>query len=231
MHIKVYYNGNITLCAVVGNENRHELTLDDRKKKTYRLNYSRYRQLSSNCAYMFDHKVNKIVFLTFTIKDNVKDNALTNKAWSYYLKILRQRYKLHSYLWVAERQKRGAIHYHALFDMPFTKYQTLSQLFHKAFEKFNIAASSANSVSTSKYYGAIVHSKEMALKYICKYISKQINQGFKGRNNAFSNNINIKPVSIDHETFLDLRQTSKKYYNFEYSSTYICDLDAIKDVF
>lgn len=231
MHIKAYYNGNITLCAVVGNENRHELTEADRKKKTYRLTYSKYRQLSSNCAYMFDKKVNKILFLTFTIKANIRDNSITNKAFSYYLKILRARYKLHSYLWVAERQKRGAVHYHCLFDMPFTKYQTLSNLFHKCFTKFDIETSSKNSVSTSKHYGAIVQNKEMALKYICKYISKQINQGFKGRNNAFSNNINIKPVNIDHETFLDLRETSKKYYIFEYSSAYICDIDTIKEVF
>lgn len=231
MHIKAYYNGNITLCAVVSNENRHELTDLERKKKSYKMTYSKYRQLASNCAYMFDNKINKISFLTFTIQDNIKDTSNTNKAFSYFLKQMRASKKLHSYLWVAERQKRGAVHYHGLFDLPFIPFPEIAKLFHRSFAKFNIKASDRNSVSTSKEYGAIVYSREQALKYITKYISKQINQYFRGREHAFSNNINVKPVDISHEKFLELRETTRNYYEFEYSSAYVCDINAVKEVF
>ena len=238
MIIKAHYNGNITVTNAKNPKNKqlHELNLSDRtKKRVYKLTYSKYRQLAGNSAKMFEAKTNQILFLTFTIKDNITDTANTNKAWSYFLNLMKKRHGLNNYLWVAERQKRGAVHYHCLLDTPFINYSEWKRIFSSTFKKFGIKASKQNSVSASKYRGAIVRNVEMALKYITKYISKSINKelniSFSGRNYAFTNDINVKPLTITYEQYLEVINTCSKEYNFEYCSTYICDLNAVINLF
>jgi len=68
-------------------------------------------------------------FLTLTFAENVQDIKLAN----YEFKKFRQKleYELgrkFKYLGVIEFQKRGAIHYHLMLDIPFIKWQKLSEI-------------------------------------------------------------------------------------------------------
>jgi len=236
MIIKAHYNGNVTITSFKGNHNRHKIELSDKiKKRVYKLKYSKYRQLAGNSAKMFETKINKILFLTFTIKDNIKDTSLTNNAWSYFLNLMKKRHGLNNYLWVAERQKRGAIHYHTLMDMPFIQFKKIKEIFSNSFAKFGIAVSTQNSVSASKKHGSIVKNVEMALRYITKYISKSINKEvevlFSSRMYAITNEINVKPLTITYDEYLSIINTCSKEYNFKFSATYICDLKTIISLF
>jgi len=271
MKIKAHYNGNISITNEKKAGKRHELNLSDRtKRRVQKLSYSKYRKLAGNSAKLFEVRKNKVLFLTFTLKDNVTLHGITNKAWSYFLKLMRERHELGNYLWVAEHQKRGAIHYHCLLDMPFIDYSEIKRIFKASFQLFNIAVSSENSVSASKSRGAIVHNVEMALRYITKYLTKQLKVDTKykqrflytmyscseypkdfmkrefrfkriiksaeystlsGRIYAFTNEINEKPIQITYEDFMEVSDTTKDVYNFKYCSVYICDLQAVKELF
>jgi len=68
-------------------------------------------------------------FLTLTFAENVTDIATAN----YEFKKFRQKLQRHlgrdfKYLGVIEFQKRGAVHYHLMLDIPFIDWKTLSNL-------------------------------------------------------------------------------------------------------
>jgi hypothetical protein len=92
---------------------------------------------------------------------------------------MKKRHGLNNYLWVAEHQKRGAIHYHCLLDMPYIPYSLIKEIFSNSFARFGISVSKENSVSASKTKGAIVKNVEQALRYITKYLTKQLKEDKK----------------------------------------------------
>ena len=210
--IKIHYNGNVVYTSDGNSElSSEEARLIGNRQKKFILRYKHYRQISSSAAYMFDNRVNQIVFYTFTIKENMTDNSVTNPAFSYALRRLKKDYGLNSYIWVVERQKRGAIHYHCLFDMPYVKYSELKRVWHEVGSKFGIEISRQNSVSGSKGRSAVVKNVEQAVKYLTKYMAKGINgknnQTFEGRVYAISRNVNVKPRVISVDTALKYANT------------------------
>lgn len=62
------------------------------------------------------------VFITYTFAENISDLKTANAYWQQYKKKLKYHYGKLKYLVVVEFQKRGAIHYHALyFNLPYIK--------------------------------------------------------------------------------------------------------------
>jgi hypothetical protein len=62
----------------------------------------------------------RLKFITFTFEENIQDVALANEFWKKFNRGLRKRFPGTKYIVVVEFQKRGAIHYHAVFfNMPF----------------------------------------------------------------------------------------------------------------
>ncbi|MGM9458151.1 rolling circle replication-associated protein, partial [Lacticaseibacillus rhamnosus] len=60
-------------------------------------------------------------FVTFTFAENVKDIDQANREWKKFVQRLRRRYGDFKYLSVIEFQKRGAVHYHMISDLPYVK--------------------------------------------------------------------------------------------------------------
>lgn len=68
-------------------------------------------------------------FLTLTFAENITDVASAN----YLFKLFRQKLERHlgrkfKYLGVIEFQKRGAVHYHLIMDIPFIEWPILSEM-------------------------------------------------------------------------------------------------------
>jgi len=232
----IHYNGNISYFADNNftGHNKEQAKDYGNKEKKYFLRYKHYRQIASAAGYMYEHRKNKVVFFTFTIQDNITDNRISNPAFSYAIQRLKQNYGLHSYIWVAEKQKRGAIHYHCLFDIPYTDYDTLKRIWSEVGEKYGIKISRKNSVSGSKGRSAVVNSMEKAVKYLTKYIAKGINgkneQTFPGRVYAISRNINVKPLQISHETALKYASTQTRAPLVgEHTEVLFCDVQAVSE--
>jgi hypothetical protein len=227
----LFYNGDIVIFSG-GNDNPAMIKdTDRRKQRRYNFDYSDYRHIASCAAFQHDNKVNKIMFFTFTIKQNLTDTSQTNKAWSYFLKLMRTRHKLNSFIWVAERQKRGAVHYHTLLDIPFIKYSEIKLLFSRTFARYNIEVSEKNSVSGSKNGNSIVSNVDKAVKYLTKYMTKELNQSFSGRNYAISNNINIKPRKINVEQAQTLAETAQSVFKTDYITVIHADLKEAIEVY
>jgi len=227
----LFYNGDIVIFSGGNTDGGTIKDADRRKQRKYNFDYSDYRHIASCAAFQHDNKVNKIMFFTFTIKQNLTDTSETNKAWSYFLKLMRTRHNLNSYIWVAERQKRGAVHYHTLLDIPYIKYSEIKLLFSRSFARFNIEVSETNSVSGSKNGNSIVSNVDKAVKYLTKYMTKELKQSFTGRNYAISNNINIKPRKINVEQAQNLAETAHSVFKTEYITVIHADLKESIEVY
>ena len=185
--------------------------------KSYALNYAIYRKIAGSVVELFEQKKNEVIFPTYTIKNKI-DHAQLNKLFGTHIRNLRKTYGLVNYIWVAEYQKRGVIHYHCLFDMPFIAVSDLSRLWDSviAVDYFD----ALHSVSFSKKWPAIVRDKKTALNYMCKYFSKSIIRGsnkFTGRVYAMSHNLVKKPVKIqeyDALAILDTYQGFRKEFDW-----------------
>jgi len=116
---------------------------------------SRTRTMVRRLALMnFD---NGSKFATFTFAENVTDLTVANKEWDKFIKRLRRKYGSFKYLNVVEFQKRGAVHYHMVSDLPYIPKQELAELWGQGFVKINNIAHVDN-------IGA----------YIVKYMTKEL---------------------------------------------------------
>lgn len=92
----------------------------------YRTRRTLRRLIESNSgAYKEGGKVLNDRFVTLTFKENVKDLTVANREWNRFVDRFNRKFYERGYLkyvGVPEFQKRGAVHYHALFfNMPFLK--------------------------------------------------------------------------------------------------------------
>lgn len=78
----------------------------------YRLNKSKVKQ-KLFALFNLKHSKKFIAFITVSFPAGTSDNE-TLTCWNYFLTACRKRYELTNYLWIAERQKNGTIHYHML---------------------------------------------------------------------------------------------------------------------
>jgi len=79
----------------------------------------------------------KSKFLTLTFKDNVTDLEVANELFKKFTRKLRGKYPNFKYIAVIEFQKRGAIHYHMLLDIPYVKAKQLRDMWGQGNVKIN----------------------------------------------------------------------------------------------
>lgn len=74
----------------------------------------------------------KAKFITLTFKDthefDITDLDECLKKYRYFIKQLKDKFELTKYITVVEYQKRGAVHYHIVCDLPYIKKQYLDSL-------------------------------------------------------------------------------------------------------
>lgn len=178
------------------------------------------------------HQHFKINFLTFTISDNTK-NITAKEAHSLLLEPmllwLRRKQQMRSYVWKAELQDRGQIHYHVTCDCYVdlkelrTKWNSLQFTagllddYHKRFGSWNPNSTDVHSVKKVKNIEA----------YLIKYISKSSQNESKTTGKIWDCSQNLKSgqyyttlLSGETETFLTNgieRGFIKPYYSTNFS--------------
>ncbi len=102
----------------------------------------------------------KFITLTFNNENDfdINDPFECNKKFTIFMKRIRRRYKNIRYIVVVEFQKRGAVHYHLLTDLPYIEKSELSEIWEYGF--IDIRA---------------IRSAEEIGRYISKYFTKNIN--------------------------------------------------------
>jgi len=214
-YFRLHSNGDITITT-----GHSRVFLNNRRKKskyTYFVNYDTYRKLAGAAVRMFQKKKNEIIFITYTTKQIIEHGEV-NRVFAKHLKNLRENYGLNSYLWIAERQKRGAIHYHCLFDIPYIDIRNINRSWGRTLNANNFR-SSVNSVQIAKNWGAIVKNPAYAVRYFCKYATKVRGEYYNAKIFNYSHNITPKTIEIDYDEFRYLsKKYGKKRYDFQYAS-------------
>ena len=76
-------------------------------------------------------------FVTFTFAENITDVSEANVYWKKFIRKMRQKYGEFKYMAVLEFQKRGAVHYHCIWNLPYIKKPELQEVWGNGFIKVN----------------------------------------------------------------------------------------------
>lgn len=127
-------------------------------------------------------------FFTLTFSENVTDFVVANECFRKYVMRLKYNYKSDlKYLVVPEFQKRGAIHFHVLCNLPYVPVNQLADLWGFGFCRINLI-DNATSVGL----------------YVSKYIQKQFDDDRLHAKKCYWGSHNLKrPVVIDTPEVVD----------------------------
>lgn len=106
-----------------------EVKQDNRRKTASRARQTVIRTINAN------PELNK--FLTLTFAQNVTDIDYARKEFALFVKRITYHYGKTEYVCVIEFQKRGAIHFHLLCDLPYVDVNELAKLWGHGFVKLN----------------------------------------------------------------------------------------------
>jgi len=112
---------------------------DEERKDEYRQqrNMRCRREIIRLATSNFD--VEGCTFATFTFAENLTNVRLANAHFKRFIQRLRRRYGDFKYLAVIEFQKRGAVHYHCIFTIPYIPNAELRDVWSHGFVKITAA--------------------------------------------------------------------------------------------
>lgn len=134
-------------------------------------------------------------FLTLTFKENVTDIKACNLEFKNFIKRLKYNYKLKElkYIAVIEFQKRGAIHYHVMLNIPYIPQKDLQELWRNGFIFIN-------KIDNVDNLGA----------YLVKYMTKDTEDvRLQGEKAFFCSRNLIKPIEVSDISYPDLFESHK----------------------
>lgn len=146
-------------------------------------------------------------FVTLTFKENLKDIQQANRIFSKFIMRLKYKYPELKYLAVIEFQKRGAVHYHFLSNLPYVSNNILSEIWGNGFVKIN----------------EIKHVDNIGA-YVCKYLQKDVfDERMSGQKKYFCSKNCIKPTEIFDEYMI--KTLCSQYGLSYYDPVYKCEFD------
>lgn len=133
-------------------------------------------------------------FVTLTFAENLQDIKIANRHFNKFIMRLKYQYFDLKYLAIIEFQKRGAVHYHFLCNLPYVKNYKLSEIWGNGFVKINKIKNVTN-------LGA----------YVCKYLRKDMNNKkmFRKKKYFFSKNLEQPDKIFDRKEVQRLKDFYK----------------------
>jgi hypothetical protein len=142
----------------------------------------------------------KINFITLTLSApqlNVSDRTIKSKMLEPFLRNLRNVYKLKSYVWRAERQKNGNLHFHITTDT-YIDYAAIRDAWNHQQAKFHFIEMFRNKNKTAYPNSTDVHAvktiRDIA-RYLSKYMAKAEKDGEKVEGKLWDCSKNLKPAN------------------------------------
>lgn len=149
-------------------------------------------------------------FVTLTFAENVGDVKEANKYFHKFIKRLKRKYDNFKYLAVIEFQKRGAVHYHMLSNLPYIKSSELSEIWREGFVKIN----------------RITHVDNVGA-YVIKYMTKDVTDERLFNNKSYNCSQGLeKPLTLRGELAEEiikmyLSENDKEVFANHYESEHI----------
>lgn len=173
-------------------------------------------------------------FITLTFKENIMDIKLANKKFQNYIRQVKRVFNGFSYIAIPEFQKRGAIHYHLLtnipIDSPLIPKREIKRLYnkeiknYKELEYYDLKYWSYGFSSAEVMKGDI----KKVVGYISKYMTKDIDNRLFGYHRYFYSQNLSKPIenyidtenSIDNNFYKKIIQDKQLIYQNEYINSF-----------
>lgn len=187
------------------------------KPKKFTIDYKVYRKLSSAAHYIIKESKNKTLFITLTFGKYINkeiNGKQANECFSKFMENLRENYGVEHYLSVRERgEDNNRLHYHLVLSCPFISFVNLNNAWcHATSEYCQYSKNAVQSDGSNK----IIRSPARAVRYVCKYISKNIKNKVENNNPDirsrcyFISNCTISSLYVDENTGEISRQSNLK---------------------
>lgn len=169
-------------------------------------------------------------FITLTFKENLTDIVQANKIFNAWVSNIRKLKKDFKYIAVPEFQKRGAVHYHVLSNLGredtniiylqkerVGKAKDLTTIYDVKYWTKGFARVDFIKSDYKKIYG-----------YICKYMTKDIDNKLFGKHRYFNSQNLVKPQTEyldltkkeDYDYFIKLTNNKSVEYTSDYKDIY-----------
>lgn len=216
--VRLYENGDIVRVTV--NRVQPDKSFGNRTKQ-YEMDYQAYRKLAAACVNMWETRRNNPVFFTFTIPTGIITEAQANQCFSKLLENLTKNYNLNSYVWTKEIGSGINIHYHCIFDIPYSNLSSIKRAWYHTYKHLD-ARFANNNLRLPVENKATIDNVDKCLRYITKYATKSRNRKYKSRCYGTSRNIRSRPKDLTIEQFYLLLNSFEdiKTYNFKYLTVY-----------
>lgn len=150
------------------------------KKKTYTIDWKKYRQLASAAHYLLKESPNKTLFLTLTFPAWKKKHKYTKSFYydeisnvkiSNFLENLRTNYGCSGYIAVKEYgETTKRVHFHLIISYPYIDFRLFNNIWVNSIS--DICEWSACAVRHRHGVPVIIRNPARAIRYVCKYIGK-----------------------------------------------------------
>ena len=150
-------------------------------------------------------------FLTLTHAENMTDIDLAHKGLDIFLKRVKRLFPRFAYVCVTEFQKRGAVHFHLLCNLPFVDVKVLEKIWGHGFIKLN----RIDNVDNVGAYVTKYMTKESMDERLIGYRSHSMSRGL----NQPQEVTNEEQINEALETLADVLRVVTSEYESEYYGT------------
>jgi len=162
----------------------------------------------------------QITFLTLTLsapQGNIPDKTITKTLLDTLLQVLRRKYKCKSYVWRAEKQKNGNLHYHITTNQ-YIPYDTIRDDWNRIQEKLGFITKFSEKNGHTNPNSTDIHSvrgiRDLA-RYMIKYMSKDVPESQRvyckqwdcSKDLKYRENISIEIDSDVHDQLVKIQNT------------------------
>lgn len=153
-YVKVLISGNILEFTHIDIPLRISEKQTKNKHKNLKKNQDRnYNLCKQNLLRLIRCNTDLTKFVTLTYKNNIKNRKKAYNDLKQFTTKLKLNYPNLKYISIIEYQKRGAIHFHLLMNIPYIKHNFIEKLWNKGFIKINYIKNIANtSLYLTKYF-------------------------------------------------------------------------------
>lgn len=128
--IESYFYSKPRFCGLTQFEKKSVISQGDSKRSV-----QTNQRASGNIRALVNSNPQLNKFLTLTYAENLKDLTKSNLYFKNFVKRMKYRFPDFQYICIVEFQKRGAIHYHLVCNLPYYKKENIAKIWQKGFIK------------------------------------------------------------------------------------------------
>jgi hypothetical protein len=143
----------------------------------------------------------KVNFITLTLpapQGDVSDSEIKRKSFDPFIKRCKRQFKLVSYVWRAERQKNGNIHFHIMSDV-YMHYAAVNRAWNQCIEKLGFVSKFEKMHGHRNPNSTDIHSvrkiRSLA-NYLAKYMSKMDEKSTPLNGRCWDASMNLKSAKF-----------------------------------